>query len=121
MAVGEGVAVGDPADRPGGALTRIDVGDPRERFLVEEALYIGARADVGLQLDVFGGGRIGLQLAGGLFEVSLFDVDEGEFRAFAGEAEGDAAADAASGAGDEGDAAVEAEAIEGNGVIAFKG
>src|SRR5438876_2337324 len=38
MAVGEGVAVGDPADRPRGALAGLYVGDTGERFLVEEAL-----------------------------------------------------------------------------------
>jgi hypothetical protein len=38
MAVGEDVAVGDPADRPRCALARLDLGEIRGRLLVEMAL-----------------------------------------------------------------------------------
>src|SRR5204863_3723992 len=38
VAVGEGVAVGDPADRPGGALARLDLAHAGERLVVKETL-----------------------------------------------------------------------------------
>src|SRR5207248_4819392 len=45
VAVGEGLAIGDPADRPRGAFAGLDVADAGERFLVEVALAGEKRRD----------------------------------------------------------------------------
>ncbi len=71
---------------------------------IEEALHVGARADVALHRDALRTWNFGLEQRRRLVEMRLFDVDERQLRAFAGEAQRHAAADATSAAGDQCDA-----------------
>jgi hypothetical protein len=69
--------------------------------VIEELLDVGAAADVAAEGDVAGIRAGGVELGGGFVEMGLLDVDEGELRAFASEAERDAGSDAAAAAGDQ--------------------